>query len=141
MSFAGLAVILASLGTLIGENRALAQAVRAALVQNVDEPGRNAYSESASCFGNGCFAIFSAVPAGKRLVVKFINGGVGLGGVALDFGGHRADTNARVFLATSSLINAPTLAYFDAGETPYVISNPPSASTEATLSGYYVNQP
>ena len=142
--FVGLAITVIVVGatiSLIGQGRAIAQAVRAALVQNVDEPGRNAYSESASCFSFGCLAIFSPVPAGKRLVVTFINGQVGSGSLTLDLGGHRTDNNVRAFLATSNLINAPTLAYFDAGEAPYITANAPGNFTQATLSGYYINQP
>jgi hypothetical protein len=61
--------------TLGTETRAIAQAVRAALVRNQDEPGRNPYFESrdVNCTAQGCVAGFSAVPAGQRLVLTFIS--------------------------------------------------------------------
>ena len=50
---------------------------RAALVKNVDEPGRSPYQAVQMTFNN-CgvygFAYFPAVPAGKRLVVTFVSG-------------------------------------------------------------------
>jgi hypothetical protein len=58
----------------------LMAAIKAALVQNVDEPGRNPYSENKStvdCIGfgtNNCNLQFSPVPAGKRLVVTNVSG-------------------------------------------------------------------
>ncbi len=51
---------------------------RAALVQSIDEPGRNPYQETQSnttCRGTTvCGFNFAAVPAGKRLVLTNISG-------------------------------------------------------------------
>lgn len=55
----------------------LIAAVKAALVQNVDEPGRNPYQEgkSTSCpFPGDCVTTFSSVPAGTRLVLTSVSG-------------------------------------------------------------------
>ncbi len=141
---AGLAAV-ALVVTLGTESRAIAQAVRAALVQNVDEPGRNPYSENGGCFGTGCNATFSPVPAGKRLVVTFVNGGFGDNNTIFAvLAGHGADV--RIFATTPvgavSVFNVPTAAYYDAGEKPILGCEGCSASfASGTLSGYYVNLP
>lgn len=46
--------VAAFLAALVTEHKAIAQVVRAALVRNQDEPGRNPYSEQTGCFGSGC---------------------------------------------------------------------------------------
>jgi hypothetical protein len=51
--------------------------IRAALVKNVDEPGRTPYQSTASCSVDligECFANFATVPAGKRLIVQHLSG-------------------------------------------------------------------
>ena len=62
--------------------------VRAAIVQNVDEPGRNPYASTVffangfefpaggTCSSSQCELHFQAVPAGKRLVVTHVVGNV-----------------------------------------------------------------
>jgi hypothetical protein len=69
---------------------AVAQAVRAALVKNADEPGRMPYTSLAaafdfsSCLSNctpgsalfNSFALLPPVPSGKRLIVNHIYGGI-----------------------------------------------------------------
>lgn len=55
-----------------GAKPLLAQ-IRAALVKNVDEPGRIPYQASASCpstIHGDCVALLTPVPDGKRLVVQ-----------------------------------------------------------------------
>ncbi len=127
--------LLVTLGT---ERRAIAQAVRAALVENIDEPARNPYSETASCDSYGCTATFSPVPAGKRLVVTFVNGELGSFG-ALVLGGHAA-AGPRGFPIIAGFVNSPTVAYYEAGERPNV-NGAGSSFIRATLSGYYVTLP
>lgn len=137
--FTWLGVALTAVAVLIilaGEGRAVAQVLRAALVQNVDEPGRHPYSESVSCGGYGCTAQFSQVPPGKRLVVTFVNGYLGSTG-AFALGGHGHET-PRLFSGLA--VNAPTLIYYDAGERPEV-NGSGSSSVVMALSGYYVNLP
>jgi len=53
--------------------------IRAALVENVDEPGRNPYISQAyfSCSGSrDCVVQFAQVPAGKRLVITNVIGNI-----------------------------------------------------------------
>ena len=135
---------LALLITLATEGRVLAQAIRAALVENVDEPGRNPYSENASCSGVGCTVGFSPVPTGKRLVVTFVNGIVeGNNTSVAELGGH--GLYFRIFTTapggTAGLFNAATTAYYDPGEQPLVSCFCNGSLVSATLSGYYVNLP
>ena len=140
---AGLAAV-ATVITIGTETRALAQAVRAALVRNQDEPGRNPYSQNASCFSSGCSLTFPPVPAGQRLVVTFVNAGIaGGGGNPLFLAGHGADQ--RLFAPTDStigVVNTPTLVYYDAGETPTLGCDGCSDFVlESTLSGYFITLP
>jgi len=58
--------------------------IKAALVENIDEPGRNPYSSTVAVnpgkcgvSSTGCVLFFVAVPAGKRLVVTNIIGNSG----------------------------------------------------------------
>lgn len=71
------AAALALLGALghFGAKPLLAQ-IRAALVKNIDEPGRTPYQSSRSCSTPGnkvCSADMIAVPAGKRLVIQHLS--------------------------------------------------------------------
>ncbi len=121
----------------------MAQAVRAALVRNQDEPGRNPYSQFAECLGTECSLTFPPVPAGQRLVVTFVSMATGNGnGGPIAFAGHGQDVR---FLqsqnATVSITNSPIVAYYDAGETPTLNCFCPNTLMEATLSGYYVSLP
>ena len=138
---AGLAAV-ATVITVGTERRAIAQVVRAALVRNQDEPGRNPYSQNAACFGS-CILTFPPVPAGERLVVTFVNAALDDGGGSpLMLGGHGQD--ARYFGTTNStifVVNAPVVAYYDAGETPTLTCSCSSLVLESTLSGYYVALP
>ena len=55
---------------------AIAQAIKAALVKNVDEPGRTPFQVRLSC-GNGsttaCNGTSAAIPLGKRLVIQHVS--------------------------------------------------------------------
>lgn len=143
---------------------ALAQ-TRAALVQSIDEPGRNPYQETQSnvtCRGTTvCTFDFATVPAGKRLVLTNLSGYVDTGAGALpngfvnsSFGGSAyaslAFTGVRgpiSALGTRIFINHSVQAYFGTGETPrgtyHVNGSGDSFSGGATLmlSGYFVNVP
>jgi len=139
LALAGLAAVLA----LVTERQAVAQAVRAALVRNQDEPGRNPYSQFAECLGSECSLTFPPVPAGQRLVVTFVSAAVGNGnGGPIGFGGHGQDIR---FLpsqnATVSVSNTPIVAYYEAGETPTLTCYCTNTLMEATLSGYYITLP
>jgi hypothetical protein len=135
----------AAVTALVTERQAVAQAIRAALVRNQDEPGRNPYSQHVGCFGLGaCGGLtFSPVPAGERLVVTFVNAAIGGGnGSPLLLGGHGSD--ARYFATDDSTIavaNSPVVAYYEAGETPTLTCSCSSTVFESTLSGYYITLP
>src|SRR3954454_4054241 len=107
--------------------------IKAALVQNVDEPGRNPYQESqfTVCGGpQNCNFQFAMIPAGKRLVLTLLNGWVDVRGGTLpnsnvqsSFGGN---SFATVFFpgtrgnvgggSTRIVYNSDVLAYFGPGE-------------------------
>lgn len=114
--------------------------VRAALTQNVDEPGRNPYQQQFFSYLSNCQAgsqfcnfNFPAVPANSRLVLTNISGYVdmanagqpncnvesSLGGstyASVSFTGTGTEistTGARAFF------NVATRAYFGAGEAPH----------------------
>lgn len=75
MQIAGVLVLLAVLGKFYAVP--LMAQVRAALVKNLDEPGRTPYQSTQSCntlAGLFCSADLTAVPAGKRLVIQHLSG-------------------------------------------------------------------
>ncbi len=138
---------------------------RAALVQSIDEPGRNPYQETLSDLGcrgtTVCSFNFGTVPAGKRLVVTHLAGYVdtaagtlpngffqsSFGGSAyatLPFTGVRGPASA---LGVRIFINHDVLAYFGPGESPrgtYHINGSGDTMSGGALmmvSGYYVNLP
>jgi hypothetical protein len=143
---------------------ALAQ-TRAALVQSIDEPGRNPYQETQSnttCRGTTvCSFNFAAVPPGKRLVLTNISGYVDTGAGALPngfvssgFGGSAYATipftgvrGAVSALGTRIFINHSVQAYFGPGEPINAIyhvngsGDTMSGGALMMLSGYFVNVP
>jgi hypothetical protein len=81
-----MAIGLAAL-TLIGSYTAkpLWAQIKSALVQNIDEPGRNPYSSTVflskafpadNCVAAVCDALFNTVPVGKRLVATNVSGNI-----------------------------------------------------------------
>jgi hypothetical protein len=75
LTFAGALALLATLGHFYA--KPLLAQVRAALVQNVDDPGRIPYQGVRACFfqsNNFCTVNFPPVPAGKRLVITHVSG-------------------------------------------------------------------
>jgi hypothetical protein len=73
---AGFAVLAMTVGVFTA-GRAIAQAVRAALVSNVDDPGRIPYAVEKICSPSAsqiCITNTPPVPAGKRLVVTHVSG-------------------------------------------------------------------
>jgi len=158
---AALALIVAAAGTLTAAP--VAAQTRAALVQSVDEPGRNPYQEALSnttCRGTSiCTVEFASVPAGKRLVITHISGYIdtangvppngffqsSFGGPAyatVPFTGVRGPTGA---LGVRYFINQQVLAYFGVGETPrgsmQILGDLASGGAFLMASGYYVNVP
>jgi hypothetical protein len=136
------------------------------LTSSIDDPGRNPYVEfqyAPSCINQGiCTLSFSAVPAGKRLVLTNISG---------QFHLTVAGTEAQVLLTTNignphfydvpaipqgisngtnefRVVNQTILAFGEAGTTADVrvvlgggvfTGSPDNVSF--TLSGYYINLP
>lgn len=142
---------------------ALAQ-VRAALVENVDEQGRNPYQETQFTICGGpqnCNFTFAVVPNGKRLVVTHVSGFVDVKGGTLpnsnvqsNFGGSNfatiffAGTRGTVSASSTRIVyNSEVLGYFGPGEQPsgfYGLFSTTDSFVSAgslTLAGYYINLP
>ncbi|HEX5227463.1 MAG TPA: hypothetical protein VFW44_07115 [Bryobacteraceae bacterium] len=144
---AGLAVVI-TLGT---ESRAIAQVVRAALVRNQDEPGRNPYFESKHtvCSSQGCVIVFSPVPAGQRLVLTFVSAECceyGPPPKIVQLIKPNVESQGFPMIASDDITaytSSPVVAYFEAGETPAMAAFPPDGGggLEGTLSGYFVSLP
>ncbi len=148
---AGLAAISIVI-TLATESRAIAQVVRAALVRNQDEPGRNPYFETRGdsiCVSGACNLTFSPVPAGQRLVVTFVSTGYSAFAPPPPFviletpSKHVQWFQTFATDSTSSYMSSPVVAYYDAGETPVLLCSAAGGTTglSGTLSGYYINLP
>jgi hypothetical protein len=130
--------------------------VRAALTQNIDERGRNPYSQELSCFSNtsgACSVSFPNVPANMRLVVEHINVSVSTTTPieAVEIIGSNV-VNAPLLTLQGKdfagknlyIANQPLLFYFSAGEAPaveaYVLpGNSIYVAADITLTGYLVN--
>ena len=137
--------------------------IRAALVQNVDEPGRNPYQEAqfVTCGTQNCNFLYAVVPAGKRLVLTNVSGYVDVHGGTLpntyvqsSFGGSpfatvfvpgiRGTVNSN---STRIVYNSQVTAYFGPGEQPsgfyglFSTSDSFAAGGLMVLTGYYVNLP
>ena len=72
-TLAAVLALLAVLGKFYA--RPLIAQVRAALVQDVDNPARHPYTQqlSGQCSTTGCGFLFPGVPSGKRLVIEQVN--------------------------------------------------------------------
>jgi hypothetical protein len=94
-----------------------------------------------------CIVTFSAVPAGKRLVityasVRFSDNGIRIAYVF--FPGGFFPLPAPVAVGSGNLITAgPVTAYFEPGQTPVIRIDtlPAGTSVNAFLSGYFVSLP
>lgn len=157
--------VAASLGAVLAPQSASAQ-TRAALVRNVDEPGRVPYSEDivGTCNAVNCFFTFATVPAGKRLVIEQVQGLARSSSTSAVFSdaelltsstvrpGFSVRNNFRMAilgLAGSSNVyngwffNSPTKAYVEAGSAPSLTMHQSTAAavifSQATISGYLVD--
>jgi len=116
--------------------------IRAAYTKNVDEPGRVPYqymrevNPSDVCTGNFCLIPFTAVPAGKRLVLQHVTALVAvadtgqpsfaaLGDYAVTNQGNVAiisqpftKTTVSILGTTFWALDAPVHAYYEPGATP-----------------------
>ncbi len=136
---------------------AMAQSIRAALVKNIDEPGRNPYSATFTCTSPGfsaCTAEASPVPAGMRLVVENVNAQIvvtpattGVINVSLVTGDGQdkflpVSFGVRIGSAQDRYwVNASVVQYVAAGATPgiYLHTFDANPSMTGTLTGYLVN--
>ncbi|HLK17477.1 MAG TPA: hypothetical protein VKT81_00935 [Bryobacteraceae bacterium] len=144
-ALAGAVLTVVGIGT---ESRAIAQAVRAALVQNVDEPGRHPYIETVTCETGNCVLTFPAVPSGQRLVVTSVSAeSFAISGRVLELRGHGTVIQylpITSFFNNVGSSNLHNLSYFDAGESPSILCfdcNPNPTNLSATLSGYFISLP
>jgi len=147
----GLITILGAL-SLWTTPRLLAQ-VRAAIVKNVDEPGRTPYQATLTCHtGNNtiCFATAAPIPANTRLVLRHVGAefdiaatkqiiqalitGASNGGAILT--PRLMANNSTEDIWTS---NEDVLAYYEAGETPGLQVAGGPADNRAILSGYLID--
>jgi hypothetical protein len=155
----GAVLALAVLGYFYSEP--LIAQVRAALVQNVDEPGRNPFQDrelfSCTVGSTFCNSDFTMVPGGKRLVVTSVSAFVDSSGTAPNCNLSSSSgtvaffTGARGPVSVGSsryFINQPLQAYFNTGETPHLfcgLNSTPDVFTSgfatAVLTGYYINLP
>jgi len=147
LTLAGALALLALLGHFYA--KPLLAQVRAALISNIDEPGRIPYTAALpiSINAGGNFAATApAVPQNKRLVITFVSG---------DFGGASSGNltplNDLLFYAGSTLrgvalihenqVSQSTQIYFNAGEIPVAVSLASNNFTGAhvVLSGYLLD--
>lgn len=150
LTFAGALALLAVLGHFYG--KPLVAQVRAALIQNVDEPGRNPLILAVS--GNSLATV--SVPVGKRYVIEAFSAICGLDkgsslktvevGTANGSGAHAFTPgfprSPDVFVdnwAASGL----TRLYAEPGSTIVLVADSPSSaiSCNFSLSGYVINLP
>jgi hypothetical protein len=157
---AGVFVLASMLAGVFTAGLAIAQAVRAVLVANVDDPGRIPYQVDTACVMNSiqyiCENALPLVPAGKRLVITHVSGFVDTdvpGGTLLRAAVRHISGFPSSVLPTSFqgvaggksryVFNAPVLAFFSAGEYPVtsvaVAGAHTGASSEFTLTGYLVD--
>ncbi len=149
LTLASVLVLLAVLGKFYAVP-AIAQAVRAALIQNTDEPGRIPYEAESACSGVGyCFADFPAVPANKRLVITRVVGSaqaMTAGGVVSSVG-LAAISSSRVtppipinFVNAGNqtvTFNDSVITYADAGYVPRVSADATASQLQTGVVGIF----
>src|SRR5262245_25873570 len=161
-AMAGALMLLMLLGRFFA--KPLLAQVRAALVQSVDEPGRNPYQETKSveCVTglSFCEFDFSPVPAGKRLVVTNLSGYSAKKsepsplGLLIVYDNVKNKEILDVFFAGVKTLqsngftffahNQEIRAYYEPNEAPHirvVAGDDSFASIKFSISGYYVNLP
>jgi hypothetical protein len=129
--------------------------IRAALVRNIDEPGRSPYLSASPNVGytpNQCIAEFAPVPPNKRLVVQHISGYAALTGpstlvVAILEAPNvlvnvpRAYLSATFVGGSQYVANQEMVLYLEPGGVPrlrFQVSNV-SCTAVGTLSGYLID--
>ncbi len=152
----GVCVILGALASLaVPAAGQWSRAIRAVLVRNVDEKGRDPYMQfqGVSCPGRStliCQVIFPPVPQGKRLVLEHVNS-------SLTFGAGGIQRTALITPGESimvlparpgsdpnlTIVNEPILAYYESGQSPIfqVVTRDGTdgALVTTALAGYFVS--
>ncbi len=154
LTLAGALALLAVLGKFYA-GPAIAQTVRAVLVKNEDEKGRNPYSQFLTCNSSGeCTATGSVVPANTRVVIQHVSGNFESTGQSLAFVALSANNSGLTSFLPATLVNVPAhgfnnfyvnqpvLLYVEAGDMPKI--NLQGTSTDPVfcfvyLTGYTVN--
>jgi hypothetical protein len=150
VTLAGALLLLAVLGHFYA--KPLFAQVRAALVQNVDEPGRNPLNMK---FSPGNTAALVTVPAGKRWVIEafaancVLSAGGTLNSVSISTNSAAgAEAFAPAFFLLSGVFpewvgGGATRLYADPGSVIILAANSPPSGTQCTfsLSGYAINLP
>jgi hypothetical protein len=150
------AAALALLGVLghFGAKPLMAQ-IRAALVRNIDEPGRSPYLSASPIVGLTpftCIAEFAPVPPNKRLVVQYISGYTALTGPStkvfaileapnLLVNVPRAYLSATLVGGSQYVANQEMVLYVEPGGVPrlrFEVSNV-SCTAAGTLSGHLID--
>ena len=155
---AGMAV-LASIGSFTA--KPLWAQIKAALVENIDEPGRNPFHANRSftsnlpspgleCVNNNCTITYGAVPSGKRLVITNVTGSLFVDTPGSVVSVSLYDSNSNDALASTLIpaspagtvyssniigVNAAVLAYFDAGNEPTVVVSTTTSISQAGFVG------
>jgi hypothetical protein len=130
--------------------------VRAALVKNLDERGRNPYMQTLACYSSTlsqCQVFFPVVPPNKRLVIEHVNASVDSPTAlsVVDFSGNGTIQHVLMQLQGQDsagnniyVANQPFLTYFEAGQQPsYAVFAKTGAfqfvSAGMTITGYLVD--
>ena len=157
LTFAGALALLAVLGKFYAVP-AIAQAVRAAVVKNIDERGRTPYQTILLCNGlNSCVSAAGiAVPAHSRLVIEHVSGfaqfpeSQQINGILLLSSASRSYIVATYLEDYGGYYNygfdQPHLFYVEAGDAPVLqlaVSGAPTAGqfaeVQCQISGYIVD--
>jgi hypothetical protein len=151
------AAVLAFLSALAHFNaKPLLAQIRAALVRNVDEPGRSPYQSevrNGPLTPNTCFLEFAPVPPNKRLVVEHLSAYMGVGGTTSLLLGQFSTPNLvdgpKVFFSAASVgpfqwaTSQQMSVYVEPGGVPRVAfsvtSNISCAVFSGNLSGHLID--
>jgi hypothetical protein len=147
---AGFTILAAAISALM-PGSALAQAIKAALIKNIDEPGRSPYYSSGNCASaGGCIITLAAVPANKRLVVQFVSFDVQSGNAVTDNAiallGDGANNYAWIAPTRIDDLNwagaQPVTAFISAGAQPklsIVLNGSTNVQAFGIVTGYLVD--
>jgi hypothetical protein len=146
LTFAASLVLMAALGHFYA--KPLLAQVRAALIKNIDEKGRTPYQADSSCIPTfpqiTCQAVFPPVPAGRRLVIEYVNGEFQLAenfqpAASLTIVNTTAAYTLPPFFRFGNDygVSSPVLVYVEAGQQAGF--NPIGTVAQAHITGYLVD--